>query len=40
MVMRDVDKVSLTGSVPTGRKVYTAAAEGIRHVTMELKSPL
>ncbi len=37
-----VDKVSLTGSVPTGRKVYAAAAEGIRHVTMELggKSPL
>ena len=35
-------KVSLTGSVPTGRKVYAAAAEGIRHVTMELggKSPL
>jgi betaine-aldehyde dehydrogenase len=39
---RRVDKVSLTGSVPTGRKVYAAAAEGIRHVTMELggKSPL
>ncbi|MEH7827078.1 betaine-aldehyde dehydrogenase [Gemmobacter denitrificans] len=37
-----VAKVSLTGSVPTGRKVYAAAAEGIRHVTMELggKSPL
>ncbi len=37
-----VDKVSLTGSVPTGRKVYAAAADGIRHVTMELggKSPL
>ena len=37
-----VAKVSLTGSVPTGRKVYTKAAEGIRHVTMELggKSPL
>ncbi|AXS42805.1 betaine-aldehyde dehydrogenase [Breoghania sp. L-A4] len=37
-----VDKVSLTGSVPTGRKVYSAAAQGIRHVTMELggKSPL
>ena len=37
-----VNKVSLTGSVPTGRKVYAAAAEGIRHVTMELggKSPL
>lgn len=39
---RRVRKVSLTGSVPTGRKVYQAAAEGIRHVTMELggKSPL
>jgi len=36
------DKVSLTGSVPTGRKVYAAAADGIRHVTMELggKSPI
>ena len=37
-----VHKVSLTGSVPTGRKVYAAAADGLRHVTMELggKSPL
>ncbi len=37
-----VAKVSLTGSVPTGRKVYAAAAEGIRAVTMELggKSPM
>ena len=37
-----VDKVSLTGSVPTGRKVYAAAAEGLKHVTMELggKSPM
>ncbi len=37
-----VAKVSLTGSVPTGRKVYAAAAAGIRHVTMELggKSPI
>ncbi len=37
-----VAKVSLTGSVPTGSKVYAAAAAGIRHVTMELggKSPL
>jgi betaine-aldehyde dehydrogenase len=37
-----VDKVSLTGSVATGQKVYAAAATGIRHVTMELggKSPL
>ena len=37
-----VAKVSLTGSVPTGRKVYAAAAEGIKSVTMELggKSPL
>lgn len=37
-----VDKVSLTGSVPTGRKVYAAAAQGIKHVTMELggKSPI
>ncbi len=39
---KDVDKVSLTGSVPTGRKVYAAAAAGVKHVTMELggKSPL
>ncbi|MCE8552887.1 betaine-aldehyde dehydrogenase [Ruegeria pomeroyi] len=37
-----VAKVSLTGSVPTGRRVYAAAAESIKHVTMELggKSPL
>lgn len=37
-----VRKVSLTGSVPTGQKVYQAAAAGVRHVTMELggKSPL
>ena len=37
-----VAKVSLTGSIGTGRKVYAAAAEGMRHVTMELggKSPL
>ena len=37
-----VAKVSLTGSVPTGAKVYQAAAAGMKHVTMELggKSPL
>lgn len=37
-----VAKVSLTGSVPTGRKVYAAAAERMKHVTMELggKSPM
>ncbi|NSX54545.1 betaine-aldehyde dehydrogenase [Parasulfitobacter algicola] len=37
-----VNKVSLTGSVPTGRKVYAAAAQDLKHVTMELggKSPL
>ena len=37
-----VAKVSLTGSVPTGRKVYAAAAADLKHVTMELggKSPL
>ena len=36
------DKVSLTGSVPTGKKVYAAAAQQMKHVTMELggKSPL
>ncbi|WP_099826600.1 betaine-aldehyde dehydrogenase [Oceaniglobus indicus] len=37
-----VAKVSLTGSVPTGRKIYAAAAADMKHVTMELggKSPL
>ena len=39
---RRVAKVSLTGSVPTGRRVYAAAAAGMKYVTMELggKSPL
>ncbi len=38
----DVAKISLTGSVPTGRKVAAAAAGQLKHVTMELggKSPL
>ncbi len=37
-----VAKVSLTGSVPTGRKVYGAAGAALKAVTMELggKSPL
>ncbi len=37
-----VAKVSLTGSATTGKKVYAAAAAGMKHVTMELggKSPL
>ncbi|WP_136636158.1 betaine-aldehyde dehydrogenase [Pseudooceanicola onchidii] len=37
-----VAKVSLTGSVPTGKRVYSAAASHMKHVTMELggKSPL
>ena len=37
-----VAKVSLTGSVATGRRVYAAAAAEMKHVTMELggKSPL
>ena len=37
-----VAKVSLTGSVPTGARVYAAAGAGMKHVTMELggKSPL
>ncbi len=37
-----VAKVSLTGSVLTGKKVYAAAAAQMKHVTMELggKSPL
>ena len=39
---RDVAKVSLTGSVPTGRAVMAAAAQGLKPVTLELggKSPL
>jgi betaine-aldehyde dehydrogenase len=39
---KDVAKVSLTGSVPTGRKVAGAAAGQLKHVTMELggKSPI
>ena len=38
----DIAKVSLTGSVPTGRKVAGAAASSLKHVTMELggKSPM
>lgn len=37
-----VDKISLTGSVSTGRKVYSSAAAQMKHVTMELggKSPI
>ncbi|MEM9781777.1 MAG: betaine-aldehyde dehydrogenase [Pseudomonadota bacterium] len=37
-----IAKVSLTGSAATGRRVYQAAAAGMKHVTMELggKSPL
>ncbi|WP_116083764.1 betaine-aldehyde dehydrogenase [Tropicimonas sp. IMCC34011] len=37
-----VAKVSLTGSVPTGRRVYEAAARGLKAATMELggKSPM
>ena len=37
-----VDKVSLTGSVATGKKVMAGAADTLKHVTMELggKSPL
>ncbi len=37
-----VNKISLTGSAATGRKVYAAAASDMKHVTMELggKSPL
>ncbi|MCA9678987.1 MAG: aldehyde dehydrogenase family protein, partial [Myxococcales bacterium] len=38
----DVAKVSLTGSVPTGRKVLGLAGSQMKHATMELggKSPL
>ncbi len=39
---KDVDKVTLTGSIPTGAKVMASAAESLKHVTLELggKSPL
>ncbi|KAG1651731.1 NAD/NADP-dependent betaine aldehyde dehydrogenase [Nymphon striatum] len=36
---RRIDKVSLTGSVPTGKKVYANAASQIKHVTMEVGKP-
>ncbi len=38
----DIDKVSLTGSVPTGKRIMAAAANDLKHVTLELggKSPL
>merc|ERR1719370_1639830 len=38
----DVAKISFTGSVPTGVKVLKAAADTMKHTTMELggKSPL
>lgn len=38
----DAAKVSVTGSVGTGQKVYGAASEGLRQVTLELggKSPI
>ena len=38
----DVDKLSFTGSVPTGTKIMEAGARGIKNVTLELggKSPL
>jgi betaine-aldehyde dehydrogenase len=37
-----VDKVSLTGSVPTGKKIMAAAGGQMKHATMELggKSPI
>ena len=37
-----IAKVSLTGSVPTGKRIMAAAAETLKHVTLELggKSPL
>ncbi|WP_373086523.1 betaine-aldehyde dehydrogenase [Sneathiella sp.] len=38
----DIDKISFTGSVPTGRRVLADAATTVKYVTMELggKSPL
>jgi betaine-aldehyde dehydrogenase len=39
---KGVDKISFTGSVPTGRRVLESAAKSVKHATMELggKSPL
>ena len=39
---KDIEKVSLTGSVPTGKKIIQGAADTLKHVTLELggKSPL
>ncbi|GAB5035904.1 betaine aldehyde dehydrogenase [Nannochloropsis oceanica] len=36
-----IDKITFTGSVPTGIKIMTAAAKGIKNITLELggKSP-
>ncbi|GFN83524.1 betaine aldehyde dehydrogenase [Plakobranchus ocellatus] len=38
----DIDKVTFTGSVPTGSRIMETCAKGIKHVTLELggKSPL
>ncbi|CAI9741913.1 4-trimethylaminobutyraldehyde dehydrogenase-like [Octopus vulgaris] len=38
----NIDKMTFTGSVPTGTKIMEACAKGIKHVTLELggKSPL
>jgi betaine-aldehyde dehydrogenase len=33
---QDIAKISLTGSVPTGKRVMAAAAATLKHVTMEL----
>jgi betaine-aldehyde dehydrogenase len=37
-----IQKISLTGSLPTGRRVMAAAAQSLKHITLELggKSPL
>lgn len=37
-----IDKITFTGSVPTGKRVLQAAAQTVKHATMELggKSPL
>jgi len=39
---QDLDKLSFTGSVPTGSKIMAAGAVGVKNVTLELggKSPL
>lgn len=33
---KDIDKISFTGSIPTGKKIQEAAAKTLKHVTLEM----